>query len=318
MGNMKYQRNKTATLYVNFLTLEGKEPSSVVDPKITIRHIDSGGSLVTDVNEALLTHAIETLYFYKWSIPSDADLGEYTIEYEATVDGEYAEANETAEVIIEAGTATRDYTTVQKVADYLGVDVSNIQEDWIDWASAYIELYTNAIFGEVATVEKKDIEKSGVTQIFLDHFPVISVTELKNDGEVVDTADYLVYEEEGIIKFADDFLGNIYNVGAFVKGRQSVEVTYRYGYSSVPDEISWAATVIASQIAFTSLVNSGAISFGNVIEEEIGEYRYRESARSSVQDQIQDAQRVADRLEEDVLSVKNVLRIYRTRKMRAV
>ena len=40
-----YERGNEHTLYANFLTLEGKEASTVVDPKITIRHIDSGNNL---------------------------------------------------------------------------------------------------------------------------------------------------------------------------------------------------------------------------------------------------------------------------------
>ena len=314
-----YERGQEHTLYANFLTLEGKEATTVVDPKITIRHIDSGNNVVTDVNEAAMVFAVETMYYYKWDIPIDADLTEYTVEYSATVDGQYAEANETLRVIDSStGTPSTLYTTKTKVADYLGVDVSNIKDDWIEWATYYIDLYCNCIFREKTVTEKYDINKSGDSVLFLDNFPVVSVTEVKNDGEVMDTDDYLIYEGEGIIKLADDFIGNIYNVGAFVKGRQKVEVTYKYGRSSVPDEIEWATTVLASQIAFTSLVNSGTLKFGNITEEEIGAYRYREGAQSSMQYTVQDAQEVSDRLEEDVFSVKNVLRIYRTRKMRAV
>jgi len=314
-----YERGQEHTLYANFLTLEGKEATTVVDPKITIRHIDSGNNVVTDVNEAAMIFAIETMYFYKWNVAADADLTEYTIEYSAIIDGEYAEANEQLRIIDSStGTPGTLYTSKTKVATYLGVDADKIQDDWIEWATYYIDLYCNCIFREKTVTEKYDINKSGQSVLFLDHFPVVSVTEIKNDGEAMDSDDYLIYEEEGIIKLADDFVGNIYNVGAFVYGRQKVEVTYKYGRASVPDEIEWAATIIASQIAFTSLVNSGVIKFGNITEEQIGEYRYREGAQTSIQYDIQDGQRIADRLEEDVFSAKNVLRIYRTRKMRAV
>lgn len=314
-----YERGQEHTLYANFLTLEGKEASTVVDPKITIRHIDSGNNVVTDVNEAAMTFAVETMYYYKWNIPVDADLVEYTVEYEATVDGEYAEANETIRVIDSStGTPGTLYTSKTKVADYLGVDASNIKDDWIEWGTYYIDLYCNCIFREKTVTEKYDINKSGDSVLFLDHFPVVSVTEVKNDGDTMDTDDYLVYEGEGMIKLADDFVGNIYNVGAFVKGRQKVEVTYKYGRASVPDEIEWAATVLVANIAFSSLVNSGVIKFGNVTEESIGKYSYKEGNNKVIQDVVYEAQKVSDRLEEDVFSAKNVLRIYRTRKMRAV
>ena len=314
-----YERGQEHTLYANFLTLEGKEATTVTDAKVTIRHINSSDVVVTDVNEAAMSFGVETMYFYKWDVASDADLTEYTIEYSATVDGEYAEANEQLRIIDSStGTPGTLYTSKTKVATYLGVDADKIQDDWIEWATYYIDLYCNCIFREKTVTEKYDINKSGQSVLFIDHFPIVSVTEIKNDGDVMDTDDYLIYNDEGIIKLADDFVGNIYNVGAFVYGRQKVEVTYKYGRSSVPDEIEWAATIIASQIAFTSLVNSGEIKFGNITEEQIGEYRYKEGSQSAMKDDVYEAQKVSDRLEEDVFSAKNVLRIYRTRKMRAV
>ena len=321
MSMESYERGQEHTLYANFLTLEGKEATTVVDPKITIRHIDSANNVVTDVNEVAMTYAVETMYYYKWDILISADLTEYTVEYSAIVDGQYAEANEQLRIIDSStGTPGTLYTSKTKVADYLGVTADKIQEDWIEWATYYVDLYVNAIFREKTVTEKYDIEKTGESVLFLDNFPVISVTEIKNGrgSDPMDTADYLVYNGEGMIKLADEFFGNIYNVGAFIKGRQSVEVTYKYGRPYVPDEIEWATTVIASNIAFTSLINSGAIKFGNITEEQIGEYRYKEGSQSAMQDKVGEAQKVADRLEEDVFSAKNVLRIYRTRKMRAV
>jgi hypothetical protein len=314
-----YERGQEHTLYANFLTLEDKEATTVTDAKITIRHINSSNVVVTDVNEAALTFAVETMYYYKWDVPDDADLTEYTIEYSAIVDGEYAEANEQLRIIDSStGTPGTLYTSKTKVAKYLGVDADKIEDDWVEWATYYIDLYVNGIFREKTVTEKYDINKSGQSVLFLDHFPIISVNELKNYGEVMAAEDYVIYNEEGIIKLADDFIGNIYNVGAFYYGRQKVEVTYKYGRSSVPDEIEWAATIIAAQIAFTSLVNSGEIKFGNITEETIGQYSYKEGNQSSIKDDVYEAQRVADRLEEDVFSAKNVLRIYRTRKMEAV
>lgn len=93
-----YKRGTTITYYCSFLTLDNKEPVTIVDPVITIRHVDSSNILVTDVNEAAMTLADENNYFYKWAIAAGADVGEYNIECEATVDGEYAEHNQTAQV----------------------------------------------------------------------------------------------------------------------------------------------------------------------------------------------------------------------------
>ena len=120
---LEFQRGTSVNLYSNFLTLEGKEGVSIVDPKITIRHVDSSGTPVVDINEQPMSLAIETLYFFKWTIPVDADLGVYSIEYEATIDGEYAEANEQFQIVEDIADEVCDepYTTKEKVAAFLGV-----------------------------------------------------------------------------------------------------------------------------------------------------------------------------------------------------
>jgi hypothetical protein len=48
----EYERGDTVVLYHTFLTIEDKEPSTVVNPRITIRHINNSDVLITDVNEA--------------------------------------------------------------------------------------------------------------------------------------------------------------------------------------------------------------------------------------------------------------------------
>lgn len=95
---MLYSKGQTVTLYSSFLTLEAKEPTTIADPKITIRHVDELNQVVTDVNEAIMVLADENTYYYKWAIASSAFVGEYNVEYQATVDGEYSESNVTVQV----------------------------------------------------------------------------------------------------------------------------------------------------------------------------------------------------------------------------
>lgn len=90
-----YKRGNIVDYYCSFLTLEDKEPTTIVDPKITIRHIDDSFTLVTDINEAAMTLLAENTYFFKWNIAADAFLGTYNVECEAIIDGEVAEHNET-------------------------------------------------------------------------------------------------------------------------------------------------------------------------------------------------------------------------------
>jgi len=70
---LNLQRGTSQNLYANFLTLESKEGAVIVDPIITIRHVDSSGNPVVDINEQPMSLAIETLYFFKWTIPVDSD-----------------------------------------------------------------------------------------------------------------------------------------------------------------------------------------------------------------------------------------------------
>ena len=93
-----FKRGNIETFYCSFLTLENKEPVTIVDPKITIRHVDDAFNLVTDINEAALTLLAENTYFFRWNIPVDAFIGTYNVECEATVDGEISESNETIAV----------------------------------------------------------------------------------------------------------------------------------------------------------------------------------------------------------------------------
>jgi hypothetical protein len=95
----RYERGDTVVLYHTFLTIEDKEPITVVNPRITIRHIDNSDVLITDVNEATMFLVAETTYYYKWTVPSDAFIGNHSIEFEAICDGEYQEENETIEIV---------------------------------------------------------------------------------------------------------------------------------------------------------------------------------------------------------------------------
>jgi hypothetical protein len=90
-----FKRGNIEDFYCSFLTLENKEPTTIVDPKITIRHVDDSFTLVTDINEAPMTLLAENTYYFRWNIPVDAYIGTYNVECEAIIDGEYTERNET-------------------------------------------------------------------------------------------------------------------------------------------------------------------------------------------------------------------------------
>ena len=99
IGLEAQQRGDTVTLYHTFLTIEGKEPTIVVNPRITIRYVNDNNVLITTVNEATMFLVAETDYYYKWTIPSDAYIGNHTIEFQAIMDSEYIEHNEVIQIV---------------------------------------------------------------------------------------------------------------------------------------------------------------------------------------------------------------------------
>jgi hypothetical protein len=94
-----YERSDTVVLYHTFLTIEDKEPSTVINPRITIRHINNSDVLITDVNEATMFLVAESTYYYKWVVPSDAFIGNLSVEFQAVCDGEYQEENELIQIV---------------------------------------------------------------------------------------------------------------------------------------------------------------------------------------------------------------------------
>ena len=81
------------------MTIENKEPTTVVNPRITIRHIDDNNVLITDINEATMLLVYGSTYYYIWVIPSSAHIGNHNVEYEAIVDGEVVEYNEVIQIV---------------------------------------------------------------------------------------------------------------------------------------------------------------------------------------------------------------------------
>ena len=84
---LRFRRGTTQTLWSNYLAQSGEEPATITGARLTIRHYNPITELVeVDVNEAAMTYDSESLYYYRWAIPADAQEGNYTVEYEAIVD----------------------------------------------------------------------------------------------------------------------------------------------------------------------------------------------------------------------------------------
>lgn len=166
------------------------------------------------------------------------------------------------------------YCTKAQVISLLpNIEECQINDSWIEWASGQIDNYTCTVFGQEVEVtgEKHDIETTNQDNILLDNGPVIEVTELKDDGEVVDEDDYLLYAEEAVVALkTDTTFGALYDTPYFTKGRQKVSVSYKWGYADVPEDIQYVCSLLVAQLALAKLKDT--IREQEVESEKIGEY----------------------------------------------
>ena len=163
-------------------------------------------------------------------------------------------------------------TKAQVVLLLRNVTECQIEQTWIDWATSEIDNYTGTVFGqELEVPEFYDIEKEVQDSVILEHYPVISVTYVKNDGETVAETDYILYKEDGIVALkTDTVLGALFDVPYFTKGRQMVEVKYKYGYTDVPQEIQMVCALFTADLAMGKLKKE--ISEQEVEGEKVGKY----------------------------------------------
>jgi hypothetical protein len=86
--------------------------------------------------------------------------------------------------------------------------------------------------------EKFDIGRAGQREIAVRRCPLVSVTALTDDGGLVSSSDYYTTE-----------YGQVRLIGGsdfFTTGRQTVEITYTAGFSTVPEDLKHAATLIVA------------------------------------------------------------------------
>lgn len=99
-------------------------------------------------------------------------------------------------------------------------DKDAIIEKLIEAYSPIIESYINKYVINRSLTEKYDGD--GTLTLFLNYCPIVSITELKIDDEIIIVDDYLLYEEEGKIVLD--------NGSVFTEGHQNIEIQYDAGY----------------------------------------------------------------------------------------
>jgi hypothetical protein len=174
----------------------------------------------------------------------------------------------------------KGYCQIYQIENYLLTEIIADFEDqvkeWIAQMEKYVENQTGKIFiaDSVATVRKFQVESFEETaigsyrttpnELFIDE--CVKVDELKIDGEVIDTDDYLFYPANELpitrIKLTDD------SGLVFTEGEQNIEVEAKWGYSvAVPNDISFATMVFVCGV-----INYSLQAEGEVKSETIGSY----------------------------------------------
>ena len=160
-----------------------------------------------------------------------------------------------------------DLTTRVNVKRAIGVPSAVTQhDDFIDTllevADEEVLAYTGqtAVTATTVTGEKYDITTNHETEVVLRNFPVSAVSAVVVDGSTLSSDAWYIASNEGVIRLK--------NSGAFFpQGAQSVAVDYSYGFSSLPNDLKFAATIICVA-HFNRARHSGLSSEG------VGSYRY--------------------------------------------
>lgn len=103
------------TLTVQWLAYEGGPAEDVTAQTITIKLVADGTTILAATSTGI-THLASGLYAYRWSVASDAVLGEYVAVWDAT--DEASEAVQVSEIVTVAHSGTD--VTVDDVVAYIG------------------------------------------------------------------------------------------------------------------------------------------------------------------------------------------------------
>ncbi len=172
-----------------------------------------------------------------------------------------------------------NYTTVSNVSEELNAfsisDTTTPNIDtvttWIEQASRMIDLHTHQVWGStVATEETHDYDGAGEFQTY--HSPILAVDSLYKEVNGVggtsisweeleegriDGKDFYYYADEGDVVF--------HGSDKPKAGRQSLKISYTYGYTNTPLEIVQISTKIVAKRVINSVINGSASSEGGAV-----------------------------------------------------
>ncbi len=154
-------------------------------------------------------------------------------------------------------------TTIEKLDAYLLITIDpefypQVGE-FINAVTAYIKRYTGRTFTDVT--ETRTYDGTGNGELFIDD--ATAITEVKIKDTILDTDDYVLYPSNRLPKTRI-----ILPYKYFYNGNQNISVTGTWGYGSIPDDVSYAATLLVADIINSADTNDSK----TIASETIGRY----------------------------------------------
>lgn len=174
----------------------------------------------------------------------------------------------------------KGYTTKQEIQNYLmqTIDSSfNSQIDnWICAAEKYIEQFTSRVFIADLSASARLFDGLNGEAILIDDCVAITKVEVGNDRYGESFAEIPASGAGRYIKLPNNNESQgvpirkiLLTAGVWSEGIQNHRITAKWGYSvAVPDDIKWAATILASGICIPGITGN----IGGIKSEKIGEY----------------------------------------------
>lgn len=121
--------------------------------------------------------------------------------------------------------------------------------DLLTYATKVAEMYCNTYFSSTTVVDYLD---GGDNELIATKGPIISITSIEdteNDDATLSATAYDFDPKAGIIYIENSIEGfpRVRSNGDWGEGRRRWKVTYQAGYSSMPDDVTWAVLMMATE-----------------------------------------------------------------------
>jgi len=137
------------------------------------------------------------------------------------------------------------YASVQDMRDR-GVDPTAADDVAVEQALARATVVIDAFCGRDfwKREETYKLDGKGKAALFIDDRPVIKVSRLKVDGQIVQSKSFVLYNDAGYIRLNDGLSIFAYRSGVFPEGVQNIEVRGFFGYEEPPPEVKEACILL--------------------------------------------------------------------------